>query len=138
MPISFGELQDAFLFTSFGSPSENAAYLDRHSGKFYYYSAYGDNEQELPEDIDDEKYIAIPHKNDLGLGTSQVFDFVREFLPDDYDEVRRIFRRKGAYGGYKAMLVRRGALDRWYDFSNRAEESALREWCTENEIELRD
>ena len=92
----------------------------------------------MPEDIDDEKYIAIPHKNDLGLGTSQVFDFVREFLPDDYDEVRRIFRRKGAYGGYKAMLVRRGALDRWYDFSNKAEENALREWCTENEIELRD
>ena len=120
MPISFAELQDAFLFTSFGSPGKNAAYLDRHSGKFYYYSAYGDNEQELPEDIDDEKYIAIPHKNDLGLGASQVFDFVREFLPDDYDEVRRIFRRKGAYGGYKAMLVRRGALDRWYDFSNRA------------------
>ena len=138
MPISFGELQDAFLFTSFGAPGENEAYLDRNSGKFYFHSAYGDNEEELPEDIDDEKYIAIPHKNDLGLGASRVFAFVREFLPDDYGEVRRIFRRRGAYGRYKAMLVRRGALDRWYDFSNKAEESALREWCAENEIELSD
>ena len=136
MRISFGELQDAFLFTSLGAPGENEAYLDRQSGKFYYYSAYGDNEEELPADIDHEKYIAIPRKNDLGLGASQVFAFVREYLPDDYDEVCRIFRRRGAYGRYKAMLVRRGALDRWYDFSNKAEETALREWCAENAIEL--
>jgi hypothetical protein len=60
------------------------------------------------------------------------------FLLDDYYEVRRIFSRKGAYGRYKTMLVRRSALDRWYNFSNKAEEAALREWCTENEIELSD
>ena len=62
MPVSFGELHDAFLLTSFGAPGENQAYLDRHSGNFYYHSAYGDNKEELPEDIDDEKYIAIPTK----------------------------------------------------------------------------
>ena len=60
----------------------------------------------------------------------------REFLPDDYDEVRHIFSRRGAYRRYKDLLVRRGALDRWYDFSNKSEEAALREWCTENGIEL--
>jgi hypothetical protein len=32
--------------------------------------------------------------------------------------------------------VRRGALERWYDFSNKSEETALREWCAENGIEL--
>ena len=32
--------------------------------------------------------------------------------------------------------VRRGALERWYDFSNKAEEAALREWCVENGIDL--
>ena len=138
MPITFGELQDAFLFASFGAPGENAAYLDCHSGKIHYHSAYGDNEEELPEDIDDEKYIAIPHKNELGLGTRLVFGFVREFLPDDYDEVSRIFSRRGAYARFKTMLVRRGALEDWYDFSNKAEETALREWCEENEIELSD
>jgi hypothetical protein len=138
MPISFGELQDAFLFVSFGAPGENEAYLDRPSGRLYYHSAYGDNEEELPDDIDNEKYVAIPHKNELGLGTRLVFAFVREFLSDDYDEVRRIFSRSGAYGLYKAMLVRRAALDRWYDFSNTAEETALREWCAENEIGLSD
>jgi hypothetical protein len=33
------------------------------------------------------------------------------------------------------LLVRRGALERWYDFSNKSEETALREWCAENGIE---
>jgi hypothetical protein len=29
MPISFAELQGAFLFVNFGDPGENEAYLDR-------------------------------------------------------------------------------------------------------------
>jgi hypothetical protein len=91
----------------------------------------------LPDDIDDEKYISIPDKRELDLGKPLVLDFAREFLPDDYDEVRRIFSRRGAYRRYKDLLVRRDALERWDDFSRRAEEAALREWCAENEIDLR-
>jgi hypothetical protein len=44
--------------------------------------------------------------------------------------------RRGAYRRYKDLLVRRGALERWYGFSNKSEETALREWCAENGIEL--
>src|SRR5215471_16203603 len=62
----------------------------------------------------------------------------REFLPDDYDEVRYIFSRTGAYRRYKDLLVRRGALERWFDFSSKSEETALQEWCAENGIELSD
>jgi len=62
--------------------------------------------------------------------------FAREFLPDDYDEVRHIFSRRGAYRRYKELLVRRDALERWYDFSNKSEAAALREWCAENGIDL--
>ena len=93
-------------------------------------------DEELPDDIDDEKYISIPDKRELDLGKPLVLDFAREFLPVDYDEVRHIFSRRGAYGRYKDLLVRRGALERWYDFSNKSEETALREWCAENGIEL--
>jgi Uncharacterised protein family (UPF0158) len=138
MPISFADLQEAFLFVNFGDPGENEAYLDRQSGKIYCHSAYGDNDEELPEDIDDEKYIVIPDKRELDLGKPLVLDFVSQFLPDDYDAVRRIFSRKGAYGRYKDLLAERGALERWYDFENKAEEAALREWCAENGIELSD
>jgi hypothetical protein len=114
---------------------ENEAYLDRQSGKIYWHSELGDNDEKLPDDIDDEKYIAIPAKKELDLGEALPLDFAREFLPDNYDEVRQIFNRKGAYRRFKDLLVRQGALERWYDFSNKAEEAALREWCAENGID---
>jgi hypothetical protein len=138
MPISFAELQISFEFVSSGYPGENHAYLDTQSGEIYWHSEFGDNEEDLPDDIDNEKYLEIPHKNELELGKPLVLDFVSRFLPDDYDEVTRIFSRRGAYGRYKNLLVQRGALDRWYDFSNRAEETALREWCEDNGIEPSD
>ena len=135
MAVSFSDLQLAFEFVSSGGMGENEAYLDRQSGKIYWHSEFGENDEELPDDLDDEKYIAIPDKRELDLGKPLVLDFAREFLPDDYDEVSHIFSRRGAYARYKELLVRRGALERWYDFSNKAEEAALREWCAENGIE---
>jgi len=118
MPVSFSDVQLAFEFVSSGGMGENEAYLDRQSGKIYWHSEFGDNDEELPDDIDDEKYISIPDKRELDLGKPLVLDFAREFLPDDYDEVRHIFSRRGAYRRYKDLLVRRAALERWYDFSN--------------------
>jgi hypothetical protein len=113
MPISYSDLQLAFEFVSSGGMGENEAYLDRQSGKIYWHSEFGDNDEELPDD-----------------------SFAREFLPDDYGEVCHIFSRRGAYRRYKDLLVRRGALEQWYEFSNKAEEAALREWCAENGIDL--
>ncbi|NJM92280.1 MAG: hypothetical protein HC861_06300 [Rhodospirillaceae bacterium] len=140
MSVKFGDLQLAFDFVSSGGLGENRAILDTQTNRLYWHSEIGDNfeEDELPENLNDERYIEIPHKNELDLGTSLVFDFVREFLPDAYDEIRQIFRRRGAYGRFKAMLMRRGALDRWHDFSAKAEEDALRAWCAENAIKLVD
>ena len=94
---------------------------------------------ELPDDIDDdEKYVQIPNKREFDLGKPLVFDFVGQFLPDDFDEVQRIFSRKGAYARFKDLLVRRGTLDQWYGFESKAEESALRRWCDLNSIEVSD
>ena len=135
MPVSFSDLRLAFEFVSGGGMGENEAYLDRQSGKIYWHSVLGDNDEKLPDDLDDEKYLPIPDKKELDLGKALVFAFAREFLPDDYDEVRQIFDRKGAYRRFKNFLVRRGALGRWYDFSNKAEEAALREWCAANGID---
>jgi hypothetical protein len=135
MPVSFAELQDAFLFTSFGAPGENEAYLATRANSISipHTATTKRNCPKMSTMRNTSRYL----KNDLGLGASQVFAFVREFLSDDYDEVRRIFRRRGAYGRYKAMLARRGALDRWYGFANKAEESALGAVC-KNGIELSD
>src|SRR5262252_9066373 len=106
MAVSFSDLRLAFEFVSSGGMGENDAYLDRQSGKIYWHSEFGDNDEELPDDIDDEKYISIPDKKELDLGKPLVLDFAREFLPDDYDEVRHIFSRRGAYRRYKDLLMR--------------------------------
>jgi Uncharacterised protein family (UPF0158) len=138
MPVSYADLSDAFSFVSSGGFGENEAFLDTQSGKIYWHSEHGGLEEELPEDIDDEKYIAIPNGKELGLGKPLALEFARQILPDHYNDVRQIFSRRGAYGRFKDFLVRVRALQRWYDFSNAAEEAALRDWCRENEIELVD
>jgi hypothetical protein len=34
------------------------------------------------------------------------------------------------------LVARRGLLETWYEFSDKAEEEAIRQWCAENAIEL--
>ena len=45
MPVSFSDLQLAFEFVSSGGTGENEAYLDRQSGKIYWHSEFGDNDE---------------------------------------------------------------------------------------------
>ena len=139
MPVSFTELSDAVDFVSAGHNEENRAYLRKESGEIYCHSDFVPDLDELPEDIEDEeKYLQIPDQRDLDLGKPLVLDFAREFLPDDFDTVRDNFRKRGAYAKFKLLMVRRGVLDRWYDFQAKAEERALRAWCEDNEIEVVD
>jgi hypothetical protein len=96
-------------------------------------------EDELPDDIEDgEKYVAIPDKRELDLGKPLALDFAPQVLPGDFDEVRRMFSRRGAYAGFKQLLAERRALDQRYDFEQKATERALREWCEFNSIEPAD
>ncbi len=138
MPVSFQEILDAFEFVSFGGGGQNHAYLCKQSGKIYWHAEFSDLEfDELPDDIEDEdKYLPIPGKRELDLGKPLVLDFARQILPDDFDEVQRIFRKRGAYARFKGLLVRRSALEQWYEFEQKTTERVLREWCAFNSIEL--
>lgn len=49
-----------------------------------------------------------------------------------------MFRKRGAYAKFEGLLVRRGALDQWYEFERKATDRAFREWCEDNSIELVD
>ena len=115
---------------------EYQAFLDKETGKTYWHSKFGDNEEDLPDDIDGERYIEIPHKNELGLGKNLVIDFAYEYLPSEVQEIELIFRRKGAYSRFKTLLERKNVLDKWYEFEEKAQEKALREWCEENAIKI--
>jgi Uncharacterised protein family (UPF0158) len=145
MPVSFKDILDAFQLVSMGGMGEHQAFLCRQSGKVYWQSENLDelddldDLDEMPDDLEEnENYIQIPHKRELDLGKPLVLDFAHEFLPDDFNHVRQIFSKSGAYARFKDLLVHRRVLDQWYDFEAKAEEKALREWCALNSIELRD
>ena len=108
--MKYSDIEDAFMFVSMSPPHEHYAYLNRETGEAYYVSTFGDSD-ELPDDLEiNEKYIDIPHKNDLDLGRKLVFNFISANLPDEYPQVNRIFSRKGAYTRYKDLL------DKWRSF----------------------
>jgi hypothetical protein len=140
MPLRFDDVLTAFEFVSGDGSSE--ALLCRRTGRVYWRSSTADIDEiadELPEGVeDDANYIAIPRKQELGLGKPLALDFAREFLPDDFDEVRYIFGRRGAYRNFRTLVTRRRVLERWYDFEAKATERAIREWCELNEIEVTD
>jgi Uncharacterised protein family (UPF0158) len=141
MPVTLHELLEGFLWADSRGEAECRAYICRQTGKIYYYTDYdsGELEEPLPGDIDDrDKYLQIPDKYGLDLGKPLVLDFAREHLPDDYDEIRDIFSRRRAYQKFRSLLARRGAIDRWHAFENKATEQALREWCRLHGIEIAD
>lgn len=112
------------------------AVLCKKTGQIFYTSEMGDSD-ELPEDINDpDKYIDIPHKNELDLGKALVIEFTSKFLPEELDKVYSIFRRKGAYSRFKDLLERKGALDEWYKYEKEQQSVALKEWCRKNNIEI--
>lgn len=140
MAVSFSTLLNAFEIADVrASGYENIVYLCRQTGKMYWKSDYdsGEEEEELPEDIEDEtKYIRVPDKHGLDLGKALVFDFVRDVLPDDYNDVRDFMDRRGGYRHFRALVERRHVLERWYKFEQEAIHKALRDWCEVNGIEL--
>ncbi len=134
MPVAWDDILLAFEFVSIGD-SDNSAYLCRETGAFIWHSEFGDNFEELPDDIDDaEKYVALPNPRDLDLGKPLVMRFARDEFADHYDEVAEIFSRRGAYRRFRDLLTRERALDKWYAFEAAAKEKALREWCAENGV----
>jgi hypothetical protein len=141
MPVSFQDILLAFEFVVDGGGLHRAI-LCKRTGKIYFHSEFSDHDEfndELPDDVEDEeKYVDIPDKRELGLGKPLALDFAREVLPNDFDEVRYMFSKRGAYKKFRVLLTRRNALDRWYDFESKATEAALREWCQFNSIGVAD
>jgi len=154
MPVSWNDLLLAYDFVSGAAFGEHKAFLCKASGKIYWRFDSFDDLDELsdgfegrkkasvetdkpPEDIGDEdKYLPIPDKRELNLGKPLALDFASEIMPRDFDYVRRIFGKRGAYAKFKALLMRRKALDRWYGFQAKATERALQEWCEANSVEI--
>jgi hypothetical protein len=135
--VKYDELLSAFDFVSAGTPFENKAYICMDTGAIHWVSVTLDLEEEVPDDIEtSNRYIAVPHKNDLDLGRNLALSFVNQELPDEYNTVANFFRHKGAYRRFKNLLETRAMLEKWLSFETKAYETALREWCQKNGIQL--
>jgi hypothetical protein len=138
--ILYDDLEAALQWVSSSAPFENAAYISKTTGKVFYSSSSGDIEDELPDDYEDAAlYWTVPHKNNLDLGNRLAHRFTDERLPEHRREVHEIFRHRGAYSKFKALLQRLGILDAWFEFEREETESALLAWAEEEgmSVELR-
>lgn len=136
-PLKLTDLIDGLDWVSAAGPFENAAYIDRNTGKLYLITDADEFEEEQPDNFDDASlYLAIPHKHDLDLGRNTVFQFIDECLPGSADVVRAIFQKKGAYAKFKGFLERKNQLEAWWAFEAKATETALREWADEHDLTL--
>lgn len=135
--LKYADLLDAFDFVSFGAPFESSAFICVDTGVIHYRSDTLELDEEVAEDLEtSDRYIAIPHKNELNLGRDLVLTFVDQELPGDHGTVAGFFRSKGAYSRFKQLLESRGVLEAWYTFEAHAVEAALRQWCEENDVQL--
>jgi hypothetical protein len=135
--IKFLEFLDAFDFASYSGPGESRAFINLDTGALHCISDAIEPEEELPEDLDSsDRYLALPHKNDLDLGRQLALSFTEQYLANEYDRVVGYFHKRGAYSRFKDLLEHRGVLETWYTYEKLATERALRQWCADHEIQL--
>lgn len=137
--IDYNELETAMMFVSGSTLLGASARISRNTGRIFWISEESEDYEPLPEDIDDEdRYVEVPSQRDLGLGQRLVLQFVEERFSDHYDEVRAIFRRKGAYARLKDLLDHHGMLEEWYAYERAAVRSALCEWARNEGFEIKE
>ena len=134
----FPDLSAAFDFVSFGAPFEHRAYISMDTGTIYWIAELNPTDEEVPDDVEEsDRYIAIPHKNDLDLGSHLVFRFAAEQLPDQYRLVEGFFRHRGAYARVtRSSSPLRGNWRNGYTFEAASTEKALKDWCADNSIDV--
>src|SRR5262245_41028463 len=103
--VKYSDLSEALDFVSFGSPMEHQAYLSLDTGAIYWLSEANPMDEDVPDDLDtSDRYIQIPHKNDLNLGSRLALRFADEQLPHLYETVADFFQHRGAYARFKELL----------------------------------
>ena len=137
--VNYEDLSEAFDFVSFGAPTEHRAYISMDTGTIHWISAIDPLDEDTPGDLEtSDRYIEVPHKNELDLGRDLLLRFTAEELPDQYETVAAHFRRRGAYARVKELLASHDRLEKWYRFEEECRARALKTWCGENGIEVID
>jgi hypothetical protein len=133
--VSLEDLEHALFWVSSPPEFDAAAFVSRTTGKLFLRGADGPVDDDFPEDIDDGlEYIAVPHRNELGLGRQLVHRFVEDAAPYLRHHVQEVFRRRGAYARFKALLDDNSLLDAWHDYESAATHEALIQWAGEHAL----
>jgi hypothetical protein len=135
--VKYEDLREAFDFVNSGAPMEHSAHISLDTGAIYWMSELNPLEEEVPDDLETStRYVAVPHKNDLDLGSRLALRFAAEETPGLYAQIEGFFRRRGAYARFKELLAEEGCLEKWYAFEAESTERVLRNWCAENDIQI--
>ncbi len=91
--VKHDDLSMVLDFVSSAAPLDRNAYVSLDTGKVYWTSDLNDAfDEEIPDDLESsDRYLAIPHKNELGLGRSLALQFVAQKLPECYGQVEGFF-----------------------------------------------
>ena len=106
--VDYDDLESALMWVSDGGLGGNQAYVALDTGKIYWTSEYNDVEEEVdrPDDLEiSDRYVMLPHKNELDLDRDLVQRFATELLPKYSDEIDSIFRRKALTHASKIFLI---------------------------------
>jgi len=135
--VNVDDLEDAVLLVS-DPDTPGEAWVCPDTGAVHVRSELVDEAlAPLPDDIDtSDRYIPVPHMRQLALGLELVFDFADAALPDEADDVRKMFKRPGAYGKFSDLVEQRGLTDRWHAFREAQTRAVLGAWCEEHGLAL--
>ena len=133
--VSYAELEFAYMICDQSQIVETVGFVCAKTGAIH---IDGDEEEgTLPDDLyENSQYVQIPDKQELDLGVGLVFKFILENDSEIYDQVRSIFRSRGAYHRYKELLDSRQKLNQWYEFEASAIKHELTQWCNEHGIDV--
>jgi len=134
--LKYDDLRDGFEWVSASLDDSARAYVSLETGAVFWEGPEGGDEV-LPDDLHDaSRYVPIPHKRDLDLGSRLPIRFADEHLPHRYEDVRAIFRSKGAYARFKSLLLSERALDAWHAYEEAAVQAVLTEWSADNGLKV--
>lgn len=137
MKFELEKILEGIELGSFGEIGESQTFLNKETGEIIYYSEEFSDLEELPDDIDDDqKYIELPHKKELDLGKRLALRFASSQIPDDYETIEDIFRKRGAFSRFKDFLDDKGILESWYEYEQQALREAVIDWCESVDIEI--
>ncbi len=115
------------------SGDDSYSFYNELTGEFYWYSEYGDNDDD--RDIDTEEgWRRLPSQRD-----AEEYDMMTDFAdtvknPRKREQLEIALSGKGAFRRFKDAVNREGIADAWYAFRDRRYLEFARDWCDVREI----